>query len=256
MSISIFYLPEYKDMRVSKYLYMKGKCGSCTLEELEKHLPIWEKMSGGKFAGSGLNLKRCVRHDEYSKYPCVFITSEYWPATENKKAHGSTCVHFVQRQHQNIENCLSYENSFVDREVGVVILEKTILHDGAKEPNFGFWFYDKDNRPNLPKEILEETFLKEKVDSSYFLSIEKLVDDNKYEKECGYLKGNKIKALFDKYLGTTSAYTRGIKLIEWQSDWNFVLSYEFGQTMLKVSKEDVLAFFEKNGISFKTDFVS
>lgn len=270
MSISIFYLPSYKDMvHVSEYCYLKGKAGSCHENELEEFLPIWKKLTSGKFPGSVMNLKKRILDAEYSMYPIVFITSEYWPADGEKKAHGSTCIHVVQKQNQNLKNCKSYDHRYIDRETGVIILEKTKLHDGVKEPDFKFWFYERDNRSALPKEVLKAKFtqvdiMKNEKADGYFLTIEKLktlpdsltltgnycnMDDYEYnyEKRYAYLQGEVVDWMMKEHTVSTSR-TRSFSLIEWDDSWNFVVQDEFGSTMFKVSTEDALEFLTRNEV--------
>ena len=264
MSISFFYLPSYKDMtHVSTECYLDGKACSCHGNELEEFKPIWQKIISGKFPGSIMKLKKRIRDEEYSLYPIVFISSEWWPAVDDKKAHGSTCVHIVQQQRQNLANCKSYENRYIDRETGVIILEKTEIHGDAKEPDFKYWFYEKDTRPELPKEILKEEFSEYRKNNGVYICIEKLADlpvtsqgcepvkvnmdeyENKYVKCSGYINGQYINKLVEENVSASSPI-RGFKLIDCQSSWNFVISDYYGHKVFKVNNEDAMEFIKRN----------
>lgn len=253
MGISIFYLPNYKDAtHVSMDVYYKGACKNCNNEsDLENFAPIWSKITSGKFPGSQMNLKKRIRDDEYSQYPIVFITSDYWPDMKDRKAHGSTCVFVVEKQSQNVANCKSYENRYIDREIGVIILEKTTIHDNAIEPNFMYWFYERDTRPLLPNEILLQEFSRD--NKGYNLFIKKYSDmpgskdpfyfeqpkvdldewENKYDEFRGYLFGVHIRELIKEHTSSSSPQI-SLHLIEWQDSWNFVIQDYFGQKMFKV----------------------
>lgn len=270
MSISIFYLPYYKDMlRVWNGCYLKGKADSRQENELEEFLPIWEKLTAGNFFSSLMKLKKRIVDEEYSMYPIVFLTSEYWPADKDTKAHGSTCVHVVQKQNQNLAHCKSFDHHYIDRNAGVIILEKTTVHGDAKEPDYKHWFYDRDDRKALPKEVLKEKFtqvniMKNEKAPGYFLTIEKLktlpeklvlfgrhynVEDyeNSYEKWYGYLQGDVVDQLMKEYTFSSSR-SRNFMLIEWDDSWNFVVQDEFGHTMFKVSTVDAMEFLARNNI--------
>lgn len=264
MSISLFFLPEYKNLiHVSDYLYKKGKTSSCKEGELEEFLPIWRKMTTGRFPGSIMKLRRRILDSEYNEYPIVFIISEYWPKIGDSPAHGHTSVHIVQKQRQNLENIKTYKHRFIDRETGVIILDKTILHNGAKEPDYKYWFYERDNREMLPKEILEEEFSKN--GPGYFTEIKRFSEipatpvmsqpvkvdmetyEHKYDSTAGYLYGEKIDAFVRKHTFSYSS-TYSCKLIEWDDSWNFVVQDEFGQAMFRVEEQEALKFLEKNNI--------
>lgn len=259
MSISIFHLPKYKSLDyTSVEFYRKGKTSSCKDRELEEFEPIWVKIACGSFPGGQCNFNRRILNDEYSMYPIVFIVSDVWAGKDNKKPHGTTCVHVVQKQDQNTANCRSYENRFIDRKLGVIVLEKTIFHDTNKEPAYRHWFYEKDERQELPEEILKETF--SKSGKGIFLSIEKWTNhpdaltpadlnewDNKYVTDIGYLTGDKIKKFVrDNTLSDSPSVS--CKLIEWQDSWNFVVCDYYGQKMFRVEKKQVEDFFAINNL--------
>jgi len=245
MSISIFTLPTYKDMtHVSEECYLKGKAPSCHGTELEDFLPIWRKLTYGKFPGALMNLKRKIYNKEYSMYPIVFITSDCWP-----KTGCYTKIHIVQKQNQNIEHCKTYEHRYIDREVGVIICETTVLHDDAKEPSFKYWFYEKDTRTELPEEILLEEFSEVKNHDSYHMVIKRFVTDEKYDTKTCYLSGDNIRNLFAKHMSLESIAC-SIAFIEWDDSWNFVLKDYYGEKMFRVETKDALAFFERNNIVF------
>ncbi len=251
MSISIFSLPHYKDMtHVPVSCYLEGKAGSCHGTELEDFLPVWTKLTSGKFPGHSMKLKRKIYKEEYHEYPIVFISSNYWPGTETGKAHGSTTVHIVQKQHQNIENCKTYEHRYIDRENGVIICEKTTLHDGAMEPDFKHWFYEKDTRPELPENILPADFSIERKPGAYFMEIKKFINDEKYDIKKGYLGGECIHRLFQDYMCCPEPDICGISFIEWDDSWNFVIHNYYGNKMFRVKTENAQEFFERNNILF------
>ena len=250
MSITIFTLPTYKDMtHVSEESYLAGKACSCHGTELEDFLPVWRKLTCGKFPGSLMKLKKRIYDKEYSMYPIVFLTSECWPASETLPERGYTTVHVVQKQNQNVKHCKSFDHKYIDREVGVIICEKTILHDGAKEPSFKYWLYEKDTRTELPSDILHENFSNERTPGSYHMVIKKFITDEQYDIRIGYLSGDAIRNLIAKHLGS-HPIAHGIKFIEWDYSWNFVIHDYFGDKMFKVNMEDALAFFERNNITF------
>lgn len=153
MAISIFYTPYYKDLtHISDDVFIKGRCNTCSEDEFEMGLFLFRKIVNGKFPGSQLKLKKRITNDEYSKYSIVFITSR-WFSREEK---GFSNVMFVQAQSQNLENCKSYEHKYIDREIGVIILEKTEINSFNDEPSYKHWFYEKDIREELPEGILED----------------------------------------------------------------------------------------------------
>jgi len=251
MGISLFYLPAYKDMRnVPKEHYLQGKAPTCTETGLEDFFPVWQKLTSGKFPGSQMKLKRKIYDKEYRMYPIVFITSECWPETKEHKAISRTSVHIVETQNQNIENCKTYDHRYIDREIGLIICEKTILHDGAIEPPFKHWFYEKDTREDLPLSILSENFSFTADNSNSFpIQIKKFITDEEFDSRFGYLTGNEIENLFKDHMGTNSIVC-SIRLIEWDDSWNFVLHDYYGDKMFKVKPEDALAFLERNNIHF------
>ena len=136
-------------------------------------------------------------------------------------------------------------------------------------PNYKFWFYEKDTRPELPKEILKESFQKVNITKNekapgFFLSIEKYKDlpdypaykehisdldncDYTYDKQYGYLDGKHIRKIMKENTSSASC-TKSCQLIEWEDSWNFVISDEFGFRMFKVEKKDAEEFLEKNQI--------
>lgn len=260
--ISVFQLPNYKDMiHVSMECYLEGKAPSCHGTELEDFAPIWSKLTSGKFPGCIMKLNNRIRDEEYSMYPIVFINSEYWAAENGAKAHGSTWVHIVSAQRQNLSNCKSYQHRYIDRETGVVILEKTKLHGDCKEPDYKYWFYEKDTRQPLPLDVLKETFTEN--GPGVCLTVKKFVDlpktplgcepkkidmdeyEHRYTVFHGYLEGEHIRSLVKQHTFSDSR-SIGCLLIEWQDSWNFVIHDEYGQSMFKVSTEDALAFIEQN----------
>lgn len=277
MSISIFYLPRYKTLKYNEFykeLYLKGKAVSCKEGELEEFLPIWLKFLQGSYPGNLMNFKRRIRKDEYNKYPIIFITSDYWGATEDSNAHGSTNVHICAVQTNTpkewYEHLETFDNRLIDRETGVIVLEKTIIHGNVKEPNFKNWVCEKDQRMELPDNILKDDFfqidiMKNKKGPGYFLSIEAYKPfpnffsvcevpegyDNSYVKRYGYLSGPNIEEFVKKYT-FSSANSKSLELIEWDNSWNFVVEDEFGQSMFKVDKAKAKEFFERNEISFKS----
>lgn len=275
MSIAIFTLPYYKDIiHVSEESYIKGKAPSCKEGELEEFLPIWRKLTRGQFSGSNMKLKKRIHDEEYSMYPIVFITSKYWAGDKNTKPHGSTCIHIVQKQNQNLKHCKSFTNKYIDRETGVIILEQTVLHGDVTEPSYKFWFYEKDCRKKLPDEILKEDFIEldiMKIKSfplqkkpAFFLSIEGFVDlpksvlenkemdeyENKYEKRYGYLMGEHIEKLVAEHT-FPKVYNHSCKLIQWSNGWNFVIQDDYGSSMFYVSDEQVEEFLTKNKLLYR-----
>lgn len=270
MSISIFYLPYYKDMiHVTDQYYLSGKAPTCKENELEEFLPIWRKMISGKYPGSVMNLGKRILNKEYSMYPIVFLDSHYWPQTGETKPHGYTTVHVVQKQQQDLENCKSYDHKYIDRETGVIIFEKTTLHDGAVEPDYRYWFYEKDSRPKLPENILKESFqkvdiMKHEKAPGFFLTIEKYKEmpdypeyekhisdldacDYSYEKRYGYLDGEHIRKMI-KEKTFSKSFSQSCELIEWDDSWNFVIRDEFGSIMFRVEKKDAEEFLERNNL--------
>ena len=259
MSISIFTLPKYKSFKhASDEVYLNGKTDcSCKDGELEEFLPIWQKLTSGKFAGADMNLKGRILDEEYSMYPIVFITSDCWPRIQGGTC--STTVHVVQKQDQNIASCKSFDHRYIDRDVGVIILEKTVFHDGATEPGFSKWFYEKDTREDLPKGILAGNFTKEN-NGGIFVWIKKAFKaplfkeksaldqwDQQYEEEAGYLTGNAVTNFVNAH-SSTESLSKSISLIQWQNCWNFVVGDNYGQQMFRVNNETVEAFFEQNNL--------
>lgn len=277
MSISIFYLPGYKTLKNNEFyeeLYLKGRTASCKEGELEEFFPIWKKFIQGRYPGQFMNLKRRIRKDEYNKYPIIFITSDYWGTTEDSDAHGSTCVQICAVQSNTpkewYEHLETFDNRLIDRETGVIVLEKTIIHGNVKEPDFKNWVCEKDQRRELPDSILKDDFtqvdiMKNEKVPGYFLSIEAYKPfpknisvcevpegyDNSYVKRYGYLSGPNIEEFVKKYT-FSSANSKSLELIEWDNSWNFVVEDEFGQSMFKVDKAKAKEFFERNEISFKS----
>lgn len=254
MGISLFYLPAYKNMtHASQDCFLRGKAPSCHGTQLEDFLPIWEKLTSGKFSGSQMKLKKKIYDKEYRMYPIIFITSECWPETKDRSATSNTFVHIVETQNQNIEHCKSFEHRYIDREVGVIILEKTILHENAKEPVFKNWFYEKDTREDLPENILFENFsFVTDNPGSYPMQIKKFITDETFDCRYGYLSGEAIQKLFKDYMGENPIVC-DIRFIEWDDSWNFVLHNYYGDKMFKVNTKDALAFLERNNISFEAE---
>ena len=259
MSISIFTLPKYKSFKLaSDEIYLNGKTDcSCKDGELEEFLPIWQKLTSGKFAGAGMSLKKRILNKEYSKYPIVFITSDCWPQKQDGVC--VTMVHIVQKQNQNIDHCKSFDHHYIDRDIGVIILEKTVPHNGATEPEFNNWFYEKDTRKDLPNGILTDNFTTEDT-GGVFIWIKKAAEvpsseekislnnwDSLYEEKTGYLTGDAVTGFVNAHSSTKSP-TKSIRLIQWQSCWNFVVRDYYGQKMFRVDNDTVEAFFEKNNL--------
>ena len=259
MSISIFTLPKYKSFKfASDELYLNGKTScSCKDGELEDFLPIWQKLISGPFAGAGMGLKKRILDEEYSKYPIVFITSDCWPRVQGGIC--STMVHVVQKQNQNIDNCKSFDYHYINRDIGVIILEKTVLHNGATEPEFKTWFYEKDTRENLPNGILTNNFSTEnnggiitwikKFSEAPLVKENYVLDfwENQYEEETGYLTGDAVTDFVNANSSTKSP-TKSIRLTQWQGCWNFAVHDYFGYKMFRVDNKTVEAFFEQNNL--------
>lgn len=237
MSISIFTLPNYKDMvHVNNELYLDSKAPSSTDDELMEFFPIWEKLTTGRFPGENMNFQRKISNKEYSMYPIVFISSAVWP-----DGHAYTTVHIVQKQDQNLQNCKNYENRFIDRENGVIILEKTKFYNGAEEPQFKYWFYEKDDREKLPDEVLLSEF--DTDEGVYYLNI--LPENGRSAK--GYLSGEAIRSLVNKCT-FADRLAIGCALIQWPQNWNFVVHDYYGQKFFKVTNEEAEEFIARNNL--------
>lgn len=254
MGISLFYLSAYKDIRGCNTFYEKGRCDSCSDYEFEAFKPIWNKIRSGNFPGSQMKLKRRILDKEYSMYPIVFIDSHYWCPDEVEKGHGHTSIFIVQAQNQNVANCKSYENRFIDRELGVIILDKTTIHGKGVEPDYKNWFYERDTREDLPTDILSEEF-SEKGPGIFLIIKKYAVEETEidvyteipYIRRAGHLRGEHIANLVAKNtIGDESLV--GCLLIQWQDSWNFVVYDNYGQKMYRVSNPDAEAFLERNNI--------
>ena len=128
-------------------------------------------MNGKKTAEKTKN----KRKREYVwKKCCWFFSVCRWPERNGDgKPHGYTEFFIVETQNQNIKNIKTFEHRYIDREVGVIICEKTELYEGAVEPNYRHWFYEKDNRQIISTEIFKG--YNEEKDGIYF-TIKKLKD--------------------------------------------------------------------------------
>ena len=269
MGIAIGFLPEYKSFRgTAGSFYDEHKAPGKGFNEraFEEFRPIWEKLiaDADKFAGSRLNLKRRILDREYSEYPIVFIWSKRWPEMNGDgKPHGYTEFFVVDTQNQNIKNIKTFEHRYIDREVGVIICEKTELYDGAVEPNYRHWFYEKDNRQRISTEILKG--YNEEKDGIYF-TIEKLKElpkeypgwetkspvnmedyENNYVKRHGYLKVNDELEQLIKNSLCSERLCISARLIEWDDSWSFVLKDYYGQKLFRVETRDALQFIESIG---------
>ena len=93
--------------------------GNISKEEKEELRPIWEMFIGGK-----LNLaKKRILNDEYLALPKIFI--HHYVFETNQYTTYSIVKGSSKGGNMYVEHCKGYENKFIDREQGVIVLEKT-----------------------------------------------------------------------------------------------------------------------------------
>lgn len=90
-----------------------------SLEEKEELRPVWEM-----FIGGNLNLvKGRIKYEEYLELPKIFV--HHYVFETNQYTTYSIVKGKSRAGDMYVQHCKSFENRFIDREQGVLLLEKT-----------------------------------------------------------------------------------------------------------------------------------
>lgn len=110
----IIFYGDYKDLN---YIGDYGN-ENVSDEETKQLKPFWDMFINGK-----LNLKKSrIKNDEYMKHIKIFIVHHVF---ENNEYTTYSIVKAVDGASYYREHCKSYDTKFIDRENGVIVLEKT-----------------------------------------------------------------------------------------------------------------------------------
>lgn len=108
---------DYKDLNYVMS-YQQGKESSNSIEEIKELKPYWDMFINGR-----LNLVECrIKGNEYLEYIKIFICHSVFEEHEYTKY----CIKGKTNAGSDyINHCKGYDRKFIDREKGIIIMERT-----------------------------------------------------------------------------------------------------------------------------------